>query len=100
MNRRGHKGRVDQNHAAIMQALRDNAMECVSIASVGGGCPDILVGFRGLNVALEVKTDHKAPLTAGEQGFRDTWPGQYAIVTTGEEAVDAVLIHAKLIGAI
>lgn len=104
MNRSGHKGRVDNNHKAVMDALRNAAMKPISLASVGDGCGDILVGFRGINVLLEVKDGEKPPsareLTAAEKEFESTWPGQYCIVLSPEEAVEAVLRHAKLIGVI
>lgn len=104
MNRRGHKGRVDGNHAEVMQALRDHAMKPVSLASVGDGCPDILVAFRGVCIPLEVKDGSKPPserkLTAAEQKWRDDWPGPWALVETPEQAVIAVLEHAKKMNVI
>lgn len=104
MNRSGHKGRVDGNHAAVMDALRSAAMKPLSLASVGDGCPDILVGFRGVLCLLEVKDGSKSPsartLTAAEQKFKDEWPGHYALVTSPEEAVIAVSLHAKQLGLI
>lgn len=39
-------GRTDSNHAEIAAALRKAGASVVSLASVGNGCPDLLVGFR------------------------------------------------------
>ena len=99
MNRRGHRGRVDSNHGEIMEGLRKAGMKPVSLASVGDGCPDILVGWRGLNVVLEVK-DEKGKLTAAEVNFLGTWPGQYGIVRSAEEAVRTVLEHGRRLGVV
>lgn len=104
MNRSGHRGKVDSNHAAVMQALRDAAMKPVSTAAVGDGFPDILVAYRGVCIPLEVKDGAKSPserkLTAAEQKFADEWPGPLAIVESPEEAVIAVLEHARKLGVV
>ena len=50
---------------------------------------DLLVGFRGGNYLLEVKTED-GQLTGSEQRFRDSWRGQYAVVRTIEEALEAI----------
>ncbi len=94
MNRRGHAGKVDGNHAEIVKALRDHSIAATSIAVVGGGVPDILCGFRDLTMVLEVKMPGK-DLTAAEKHWHQTWPGQVAIVETAEEAISAVVAHAK-----
>jgi hypothetical protein len=99
MNRRGHCGRVDGNHGEIMETLRDAAISAVSLAAVGDGCPDILAGFRGTCIVLEVKMPG-AKLTAAEEKWHAKWSGPVAIVTTPEEAVIAVLNHAKRMGAV
>ena len=88
--RRGHAGRVDSTHSDIVAALRKAGMSAYSIAQVGGGVPDVLVGWRGCTFLLEVKGE-RPKLTQDEQQFHDTWAGQVAIVRTPEDAVIAVL---------
>ncbi len=104
MSRGVQRARTDGNHTAVMDALRVAAMKPVSTAALGKGFPDIVVGFRGLNVALEVKDGDKPPsaraLSADEREWHDTWPGQVAIVTTPEEAVLAVVEHCKKMGVL
>ena len=97
--RRGHAGKVDGNHAEIIKALREHAIAAVSIAQVGGGVPDVLCGFRDLTMALEVKMPG-AKLTAAEREFHETWPGHIAVVETAEEAITAVVSHAREMGRI
>lgn len=97
MNRTGHKGRVDLNHAQIINGLLEAGMTAKSIASVGGGIPDVIAGFRGITVLLEVKNGNNA-LTTQEESFALMWAGSYAVVRTKEEAIDAVLAHAKECG--
>ena len=54
MRHLGHSGRVDNNHTAIVLALRAIGATVQSLASVSGGCPDLVVGYHGRNVLLEV----------------------------------------------
>lgn len=99
MSRGVQRCRLDANHAAVVAALRRAGMAPLSLASVGGGCPDLVVGWRGVNVFLEIKDGNRPPsarkLTAQEREFHATWAGQVAVVTSPEEAVMAVIIHAR-----
>ena len=52
MRRAAH---VDANQPAIVQALLEAGYTVQSLAGVGCGCPDLVVGARRLNVLLEVK---------------------------------------------
>lgn len=55
--------RVDANHAEIVSALREAGCFVVSLAAIGKGCPDLLVGTVGKWYLLEVK-DGSKPLSA------------------------------------
>ena len=50
--------------------------------TVGQGCPDLLVGYRGLNILIEVKDGKLSPsrqkLTQDEHDWMMGWRGQYA----------------------
>lgn len=76
--------KVDANHRALVDALRRLGASVVSLAAVGRGVPDLLVGWRGRNFLLEVKDGDKAPsrrrLTPDELAFQDAWRGQVATV--------------------
>ncbi len=100
MSRGVQRCRTDSNHTEIMDALRTIGAKPQSLASVGDGCPDILVGYHGVNVLLEVKDGAKVPskqaLTSAERTWHDTWPGQVAIVTSAEEAQLAVINFARI----
>jgi hypothetical protein len=87
-----------------MDALRAAAMKPHSTASLGGGFPDLVVGFRGINVMLEIKDGSKVlsaqSLTADEKTFHATWPGQVSVVSSAEEAISAVVAEAKKAGVL
>lgn len=88
-SRRGHKGRVDANHAEIMAAVRKIGCSAWSVASVGEGFPDICVGMNGYNLLLEVKIA-RGRMTTDETQFAASWRGQVATVRSADEAVEFV----------
>ena len=53
MSRRAAK--IDGNQGDIVIALEAVGASVQSLAAVGNGCPDLLVGFRGTNFVIEVK---------------------------------------------
>jgi hypothetical protein len=52
VRRRVHR---DSNHAPIVRALEAVGCTVLDLAAVGGGCPDMAVGYRGVTFMLEVK---------------------------------------------
>src|SRR5512139_1208375 len=82
--------RVDSNQAEIVQALRDIGASVTVIAGIGGGCPDLLVGYAGVNYLMEIKASKNATFTEAECEWELAWHGSVFIVTTAQEAVDIV----------
>lgn len=82
--------RVDDNQAEIVAALRAAGCSVTSLASIGKGCPDIVVGRAGVNYLLEIKDGKKPPskrkLTPDEQAWHESWRGQIAVVHSVEDA--------------
>jgi len=92
---RGHRGRVDANQPEIVKALRDVGATVVSLARIGDGCPDLLVGYRGRTLLLEVKDGSGPPskrlLTEDELKFQGRWTGEnIRNVGSIEEALKAI----------
>lgn len=81
--------RVDANHSAIVAALRKAGFSVVSLARIGGGCPDLLVGRAGKNYLLEVK-DSNGKMRESQKNWHLTWRGQVGTVHTVEEAIEAL----------
>ena len=90
--------RIDDNHAEIVRALRDVGAGVQSLAAIGQGCPDLLVGFRGQCFCLEVKDGSKPhsrqALTPAEERWEENWPGHYRVVRTVDEALKAIGVLA------
>ena len=90
-------GKIDANHAAIVDALRKIGASVQSLASMGVGVPDLLVGWRGINVLFEVKDGAKIPsarkLTADESNWHEKWAGQIAVVESAEQAQTVLIAY-------
>lgn len=88
------RAKIDHNQNTIVQQLRQVGATVQSLSTIGKGCPDILVGFRGNNFLLEIKNPEQAmsarKLTPDEEKFFETWEGQKAIIETIDQALKAI----------
>ena len=86
-----YAARVDSNQPEMVKALRDAGASVQPIYRLGKGVPDLLVGYRGVNLVLEVKDGRKPPsartLTPDERAWHAAWHGQVAIVESAGEAL-------------
>lgn len=79
--------RVDANQELIVEALRVFGATVQHLHTVGQGCPDLLVGRRGVTYLLEVKMP-KEELTEDQGKWIAEWRGSKVhIVRTPEEAI-------------
>lgn len=86
--------RIDANHTAIVDALRGIGATVTSLAAVGGGAPDLLIGHRGRNFLIEVKDGDKSAsrrcLTDDQVIWHNAWKGQVGIVLSPLDAIRLV----------
>ena len=69
------RGRVDTNHSDIVEALRRCGWRVTSLASLGGGVPDLLVYRTGQPLRLlEVKAKGGVITKAQEDFMAEGWP--------------------------
>ena len=84
--------KIDANQTEIVKALRKFGASVQSLASTGKGCPDLLVGFRGVNWLLEVKDGQKVKsarkLTEDQVVWHQTWRGKVYIVESVDQALN------------
>jgi hypothetical protein len=92
--------RVDTNHAEIVNALRQRGATVQSLAKIGKGAPDLLVGYLGKNFLMEVKdrgTQYgKKGLNANQRRWFETWRGRVYEVASIEDAL-AVLKRVEVV---
>lgn len=86
--------RVDANHAEVVAALRAIGATVLDIHDIGNGAPDLVVGFRAVNLLLKIKDGRKPvsarKLTEDEQKFFEEWRGPIHIVYGVADAIDVV----------
>lgn len=88
--------KTDANQADIVAGLRTIGASVQILAAVGKGCPDLAIGYRGVNYLVEIKDGSKAPsetkLTPDQLRWHGDWRGQSGIAYTLDDAL--VLIGA------
>jgi hypothetical protein len=89
--------KADRNQPEIVKALRGIGATIQHLHTVGQGCPDIAVGFRGVTYLIEIKDGEQPPskrkLTPDEQKWHEAWRGHVGIAETVDDAL-------RLIGAL
>lgn len=82
--------KVDANQTAVVSALRAAGASVQSLAAVGAGVPDLLVGFRNQTLLLEIKDGKKVKsaqkLTDHQKQWHAEWRGGALATVDGPEA--------------
>lgn len=89
--------KIDANQPAIVAALRALGAFVQPLHTVGQGCPDLLVAFRGQTLLVEVKDGSKPPsaraLTPDQKMWHANWQGGPLAVVTDEEGAIRQLLQ-------
>lgn len=86
--------KVDGNQRGITNGLRAAGATVQSLAKVGEGAPDLLVGWKGVNTLLELKVPGEK-LNDNQLEWHRCWQGIVWVVHTLEEAFQAVGISPR-----
>ena len=82
--------KIDANHEQVVSALRAAGASVQSLAGVGKGVPDLLVGFQGKTLLMEIKDGRKTPselrLTEDQVKWHGAWRGGPLAVVDGVDA--------------
>lgn len=82
--------KVDANQEQVVQALRAAGATVQTLAAVGKGVPDLLVGYQGKTLLLEVKDGRRPPserrLTEDQLVWHGAWRGGPLAVVDGVDA--------------
>lgn len=91
--------KIDGNHAAIVAGLRSVGASVDSLAALGGGIPDLLVGFKGGTYVIEVKDGSLPPserlLTPAQKKWHAAYQGRAYIANSLMEAL--LIIGARTV---
>jgi hypothetical protein len=87
--------KIDANQPQIVEALRKAGATVHSLAAVGNGIPDLLVGYANKTALLEVKDGRQPPsarqLTPDQQQWHQTWTGGTVAIVPDVQAALRVL---------
>lgn len=91
--------KVDDNQSEIVSALRDIGCSVQTLAAVGKGVPDLLVGYRGINWLMEIKdgakTKSQQKLTDDQVKWHSSWLGEVYVINSVDAAISLVTKRAS-----
>ena len=67
--------KVDANQVEIVEALRLVGVSVQPLHTIGQGCPDLALGFKGRSYLCELKADAKSRYTPDQLTWRQEWRG-------------------------
>jgi hypothetical protein len=82
-----HAAKRDANEGVIVEYLRKAGCKVDRIS--GTGTPDLLIGYHGINLLMEVKMPGKK-LRPAQEEWHAEWPGQKAVVETVDDAAAVI----------
>jgi len=87
--------RIDANQPLLVDLFQRAGAMVQSLAAMGNGVPDLLVGYNGTLVLVEVKDGSKPPsarkLTPDERKWHERWAGYPVHVISNHEEALALL---------
>lgn len=69
--------KIDANQPEIVNALRRAGATVQSLAAVGAGCPDLLVGYANKTALIEVKDGSKVNSAQKLRPMQSDWHGNW-----------------------
>jgi Holliday junction resolvase len=83
--------KIDNNQPEIVKTFRRAGATVTCTHMVGKGFPDLVVGYRGVNLLVEVKNEQasKGPkLTSDQIIWHNEWVGTVHIIKNATEALN------------
>jgi Holliday junction resolvase len=66
--------KVDNNQLDIVKTFRSMGATVLNLSAVGKGCPDLLIGYKGISVLVEIKSK-TGKFTEPQLKFMEQWQG-------------------------
>ena len=89
-----YRKRVDENQKQLVHTFIALGASVLNLSTVGRGCPDLLIGYRGKSVLVEIKRDNKATFTDPQVKFMQEWRGG---AVSRIDSVDAAIRLIKML---
>ena len=81
---------VDANQKEIVEFFRDEGATVAVTSMVGAGFPDLVIGYMGRNILVEIKDGKKPPskkrLRDEQLAFFNSWGGDCVVVESCDGA--------------
>lgn len=88
----GYACKVDANHKEIVDAMKAVGASIIDTSRLGKGMPDVIVGFRGQTILMEIKNPKtqygRKGLNANQRKWAEEWSGGPLSIV---DSVDAAL---------
>jgi Holliday junction resolvase len=78
--------RADKNQLEIVKALREIGASVLVLSQVGFGAPDLLLGWQGKNILIEVKSKN-GKLSKSQKDWIFDWRGRVEVVRSIEDVI-------------
>lgn len=86
--------RIDDNQKQIVKLLRKSGISVTSLAPMGKGVPDLLIGWQGRNILIELKDGAKVlserKLTDDEKKWHEAWKGRVYVAKSFDEVMTII----------
>ena len=89
-----YKKRVDENQKSLIHTFICLGASVLNLSTVGRGCPDLLIGYKGKTVLVEIKSSAKATFTEPQIKFMQGWRGG---AVSRIDSVDAAIRLIKML---
>lgn len=66
--------KVDNNQLEIVKVFKSLGATVLNLSAVGKGCPDLLIGYKGISVLVEIKSK-TGKFTEPQLKFMEQWQG-------------------------
>jgi len=66
--------KVDNNQLEIVKTFKSMGATVLNLSAVGKGCPDLLIGYKGISVLVEIKSK-TGKFTEPQLKFMKQWRG-------------------------
>ncbi len=86
--------RIDKNQSEIVAGLRQAGYSVLSLAPLGKGVPDIIVGSRTGNVLMEIKYG-KGKVNKQQLDWHDAWCSPVHVVRSIGEALIVMGLYTR-----
>lgn len=85
------KAKTDDNQKAIVDTFRSMGISTAITSNAGDGFTDLVIGYGGLTVLVEVKDGNKPPsaqkLTPDQQKFHGSFLGAITTINSVDKAI-------------